>query len=43
MIYDVYDYNFLRLCGLCRYFPKDLQERYNSDMLGVNVYKNLQE
>ena len=43
MIYDVYDYNFLRLCGLCRYFPKDLQERYKSEMLGVNVYKNLQE
>ena len=43
MIYDVYDYNFLRLCGLCRYFPKDLQERYNSEMLGINVYKNLQE
>ena len=40
MIYDVYDYNFLRLC---RYFPKDLQERYESEMLGVNVYKNLQE
>lgn len=43
MIYDVYDYNFLRLCGLCRYFPKNLQERYKSEMLGVNVYKNLQE
>ena len=43
MIYDVYDYNFLRLCGLCRYFPKDLQERYKSEMLGVNIYKNLQE
>ena len=24
MIYDVYDYNFLRLCGLCRYFPNGI-------------------
>lgn len=46
MIYDVYDFNFLRLCGLCRYFPKNLQERYKSEMLGTStktLYKMIDE
>ncbi len=41
MIYDTYDYDFLRLCGLCKYVPKELYKRYRSDIFCSNIVENL--
>ena len=41
MIYDTYDYDFLRLCGLCKYVPKELYKRYRSDIFCRNIVENL--
>lgn len=40
MFYDNYDFEFLRLCGLCRYIPADLPERYDSPIFckGIIAY-----
>ncbi len=43
MIYDTYDYEILRLCGLCKYIPADLQERYGGSLFEGNTISNLQE
>lgn len=43
MIFDNFDFEFLRLCGLCRYVPTGLSKKYESPILKSNVIVNLQE
>ncbi len=43
MIYDTYDFEVLRLCGLCRYIPTDLQKRYDAPFFENETVLNLQE
>ena len=43
MIFDMFDYEFLKLCGLCRYMPVGLQKRYDAPFLSRSVISNLQE
>ena len=41
MIFDTYDYEFLRLTGLCRYLPAGLRARYDSSVFSKRVAENL--
>lgn len=41
MIFDSHDTTFLRLCGLCRYLPCDLKNRYENPVFYKNVAGNL--
>ena len=41
MIFDSHDTAFLRLCGLCRYLPCDLKNRYENPVFYKNVAGNL--
>lgn len=43
MIFDNIDAAFLKLCGLCRYLPADLQRRYDSPVVSRAVIANLEE
>ena len=43
MIFDMFDYEFLKLCGLCRYMRIGLQKRYDAPFLLRSVLSNLQE
>lgn len=43
MFYSNYDCDFLRLCGLCRYVPTDLHERFNSIIFRKEVISYMQE
>ena len=43
MIYDNLDAAYLKLCGLCRYLPADLQRRYDSPVISRAVIANLEE
>ena len=43
MIFDMFDYEFLKLCGLCRYMPVGLQKRYDAPFLSRGVISNLRE
>lgn len=43
MIFDRYDYEFLKLCGLCRYLPTGLQKRYDAPYFSGSVISNLRE
>ena len=43
MIFDMFDYEFLKLCGLCRYMPVGLQKRYDAPFLSRSVISNLRE
>ena len=43
MFYSNYDCDFLRLCGLCRYIPTDLHERFNSIIFRKEVISYMQE
>lgn len=43
MIFDSYDEAYLKLCGLCRYLPTDLQKRYDSPLFSRNIVANLEE
>lgn len=41
MIFDSYDCEFMKLCGLCRYLPIDLNERFSSPVLSQRLKDNL--
>ncbi|MBQ6698322.1 MAG: hypothetical protein IJN09_04710, partial [Oscillospiraceae bacterium] len=41
MIFDTYDYEFLRLTGLCRYLPAGLRSKYDSPVFSKRVAENL--
>ena len=43
MIFDRYDYEFLKLCGLCRYLPVGLAGRYDAPYFSGSVISNLRE
>lgn len=43
MIFDNLDVAYLKLCGLCRYLPADLQRRYDSPIVSRAVIANLEE
>ena len=43
MFYSNYDCDFLRLCGLCRYIPTDLHERFNSVIFRKEVISYMQD
>lgn len=43
MVFDTYDFEFMRLCGLSRYMPTGLDKKYGSPMLSKSVTVNLQE
>ena len=43
MIFDNLDAAYLKLCGLCRYLPADLQRRYDSPIVSRAVIANLEE
>ena len=43
MIFDNFDAAYLKLCGLCRYMPADLQRRYDSPIVSKAVIANLEE
>ena len=43
MIFDRYDCEFLKLCGLCRYLPVGLQKRYDAPYFSGSVISNLRE
>lgn len=43
MIFDTFDIEFLKLCGLCRYFPSGLQKVYDAPFIRKSVINNLQE
>lgn len=42
MFYSNYDCDFLRLCGLCRYIPTDLDERFESIIFRKEVISYMQ-
>lgn len=42
MIFDRTDYDFLKLCALCRYMPFGLHKRYDAPFLKRSVIYNLQ-
>ncbi len=41
MIFDVYDYEFLRLCGLCRYVPTGLKRKFDVPYFDTSVIATL--
>lgn len=41
MIYDIFDYEFLRLTGFCRYMPTGLCRRYDTPLFSRRVIYNL--
>ncbi len=41
MIFDELDYQFLRLCGLCRYMPTGLQRKFDSPCFSASVITTL--
>ncbi len=41
MIFDEYDFEFLRLCGLCRYIPTGLRRKFNSPYFSPPVIYTL--
>ena len=43
MVFDKYDYEFLKLCGLCRYLPVGLAGRYDAPYFSGSVISNLRE
>lgn len=43
LIFDNYDCEFLKLCGLCRYMPSGIVKKFNSPVLRCEVAHNLQE
>ena len=43
MIFDTIDFEFLKLCGLCRYIPVNQCKRYIFPTLSTEVITNLQE
>ena len=43
MIFDEYDFEFLRLCGLCRYLPVGIQTRYDAPFFKRSVISTLKE
>ena len=42
MIFDTYDYELLKLIGLCRYMPTGLTRRYDAPILSRRGLANLQ-
>ncbi len=42
MFYSNYDCDFLRLCGLCRYIPTDLDKRFDSIIFHKDVISYMQ-
>ena len=43
MLFDTFDFEFLRLTGLCRYMPAGLYRKYDAPYLSKRVISNLQE
>ncbi len=43
MIFDSFDCEMLKLCGLCRYIPQGLSVRYDTPIFTRSVILNLQE
>ena len=43
MNFDLKDYRFLRLCGLCRYIPTDLWRYYNSELFSATSMFTLED
>lgn len=43
MVFDDYDFEFLRLCGLCRYLPVGLQRRYDAPFFSRGVISTLKD
>lgn len=43
MIFDDFDFEFLRLCGLCRYLPVGIQTRYDAPIFKRSVISTLKE
>ncbi len=41
MVFDEYDFEFLRLCGLCRYVPTGLRRKFNSPYFSPPVIYTL--
>ena len=41
MLFDTYDFEFLRLCGICRYLPTGLKRKYDAPYFSVNVIASL--
>lgn len=43
MLFDEYDFEFLRLCGVCRYVPTKLLRRYDAQCFSGNVISTLKK
>ena len=43
MIFDMRDFEVLRLCGLCRYLPIRLRRRFNLEIFDVKVINTLRK
>ena len=43
VVFDKYDYEFLKLCGLCRYLPVGLAGRYDAPYFSGSVILNLRK
>ena len=41
MIFDVYDIEFLKLCGLCRYIPTGLLRKYDAPYFNGEIISTL--
>ena len=43
VIFDMRDFEVLRLCGLCRYLPIRLRRRFNLEIFDVKVINTLRK